>query len=126
MEFGERLKEIRTGLHYSQKELSEKTGLTLRTIQRIENNEFKPSLHSLKVIGEVLNTDFSEFQKASDTKPYEFNFNFKITDMNQFISDLKTLIKNNWKIIVTIILVIFLISNYTEIKSGFIDGWNRK
>lgn len=80
----------------------------------------------LKVIGEVLNTDFSEFQKASDTKPYEFNFNFKITDMNQFISDLKTLIKNNWKIIVTIILVIFLISNYTEIKSGFIDGWNRK
>ncbi|MEY3739160.1 MAG: Helix-turn-helix domain [Bacteroidota bacterium] len=126
MEFGERLKEIRTGLHYSQKELSEKTGLTLRTIQRIENNEVKPSLHSLKVIGEVLNTDFSEFQKASDTKPYEFNFNFKITDMNQFISDLKTLIKNNWKIIVTIILVIFLISNYTEIKSGFIDGWNRK
>ena len=78
MEFGERLKEIRTGLHYSQKELSEKTGLTLRTIQRIENNEVKPSLHSLKVIGEVLNTDFSEFQKASDTKPYEFNFNFKI------------------------------------------------
>ncbi len=126
MEFGERLKEIRTGLHYSQKELSEKTGLTLRTIQRIENNEVKPSLHSLKVIGEVLNTDFSEFQKASDTKPYEFNFTIKITDMNQFISDLKTLIKNNWKIIVTIILVIFLISNYTEIKSGFIDGWNRK
>jgi transcriptional regulator with XRE-family HTH domain len=126
MEFGERLKEIRTGLHYSQKELSEKTGLTLRTIQRIENNEVKPSLHSLKVIGEVLNTDFSEFQKESDTKPYEFNFTIKITDMNQFISDLKTLIKNNWKIIVTIILVIFLISNYTEIKSGFIDGWNRK
>jgi transcriptional regulator with XRE-family HTH domain len=51
MEFGERLKEVRIGLNCSQKELSEKTGLTLRTIQRIENNEVKPSLYSLKAIG---------------------------------------------------------------------------
>jgi len=43
MEFGARLKEIRTSLNISQKELSEKTGLTLRTIQRIENNEVKPN-----------------------------------------------------------------------------------
>ncbi|MEY3348440.1 MAG: Helix-turn-helix domain [Bacteroidota bacterium] len=48
MEFGDRLKEIRTGLNYSQTDLAEKTGLTLRTIQRIENNEVKPSLHSIK------------------------------------------------------------------------------
>lgn len=39
MKFGDRLKELRTGLNYSQSELSEKTGLTLRTIQRIENND---------------------------------------------------------------------------------------
>ncbi len=37
MEFGDRLKEIKTGLNYSQTDLSEKTDLTLRTIQRIEN-----------------------------------------------------------------------------------------
>ena len=54
MEFCTRLKEIRTCLNISQKELSEQTGLTLRTIQRIENNEVKPSLHSLKVISEAL------------------------------------------------------------------------
>ena len=53
MEFGERLKEIRTGLNISQKELSEKTGLTLRTIQRIENNEVKPSLYSVKSISDA-------------------------------------------------------------------------
>jgi transcriptional regulator with XRE-family HTH domain len=35
MEFGLRLKEIRISLNISQKELSEKTGLTIRTIQRI-------------------------------------------------------------------------------------------
>jgi transcriptional regulator with XRE-family HTH domain len=126
MEFGERLKELRTNLNYSQKELSEKTGLTLRTIQRIENNEVKPSLHSLKLIGNALKTNFSEDVKKSETKPYEISFTIKITDMNQFINDLKTLVKNNWKIILLIVLVIFLFSNYNEIKSGFIEGWNRK
>jgi transcriptional regulator with XRE-family HTH domain len=126
MEFGERLKELRTSLNCSQKELSEETGLTLRTIQRIENNEVKPSLYSLKVMGVALKTDLSAFVKKSDTKPYEFNLTLKITDMNQFLTDLKTLIKTHWKTILLIIIVFFIISNYTEIKSGIIDGWAGK
>jgi transcriptional regulator with XRE-family HTH domain len=97
MEFGSRLKEIRTSLNCSQKKLSEQTGLNLRTIQRIENNEVKPSLYSLKVIGEALNTDLSDFIKTSEAKPYEFNVNLKITDMNQFLNDLKALVKTHWK-----------------------------
>ena len=126
MEFGPRLKAIRTGLNISQKELSEKTGLTQRTIQRIENNEVKPSLYSLKVIGEALHTDLSDFVKTSEAKPYEFNLTLKITDMNQFLNDLKALVKNNWKIILLIVLVIFFISNYEEIKAGIVDGWKGK
>ncbi len=124
MEFGERVKELRTGLNYSQKELSEKTGLTLRTIQRIENNEVKPSLYSLKVLGEALNIDLSNAIPKSDSQPIEFNFTIKITDMNQLVSDLKTLFKNNWKIILLIVLVIYLISNYPDLKAGILDGWN--
>jgi len=54
------------------------------------------------------------------------DLNFNITDMNQLINDLKVLIQNNWKIILGIVLVIFFISNYTDIKSGIIDGWNSK
>ena len=126
MEFGERLKELRTGLNFSQKELAEKTGLTLRTIQRIENNEVKPSLYSLRMIGEALQIDLTEFISKSETKPYVFDFTIKITDMNQLINDLKNLFKNNWKIILLIVLIIFLITNYTEIKSGIIDGWSNK
>ena len=126
MEFGERLKEIRTGLNYSQAELSEKTGLTLRTIQRIENNEVKPSLHSIKVISEALEIASSEFINKSDAKPYEFNFTIKITDMNEFLSDLKILVKNHWKVIALIIAVLWLISNYADIKSGILDGWSGK
>jgi transcriptional regulator with XRE-family HTH domain len=124
MDFGARLKELRTRLNYSQKELSEQTGLTLRTIQRIENNEVKPSLYSLKMLGEALKTDLSEFSKSTETKPYEFNFTIKITDMNQLINDLKTLVRNNWKTILWIVLVVFFISNYDDIKSGILDGWN--
>ena len=126
MEFGERLKELRTNFNCSQKELAEKTGLTLRTIQRIENNEVKPSLYSLKVIGEVLKTDLSEFVKTSKTKPYEFNVNLKITDMNQFLNDLKALVKTHWKTIFIIILVIYLFTSYTDIKSGIMDAWSGK
>jgi transcriptional regulator with XRE-family HTH domain len=124
MEFGERLKEIRTGLNYSQSDLSEKTGLTVRTIQRIENNEVKPSPHSLKVICEALDIAPSELLNKSDIKPYEFNLTIKITDMNQFLTDLKTLVKTHWKTILLIVLVIYLITNYTDIKAGILDGWN--
>ena len=126
MELGERLKELRTGLNYSQKELSEQTGLTLRTIQRIENNEVNPSLHSLKVIGEALKTDLSEFVNKSYTKPYEFNFTIKITDMNQFLNDLKALVKTHWKTILIIVVAIWLVTSYTEIKSGIMDAWSGK
>ena len=126
MEFGARLKEIRTSLNCSQKALSEQTGLTLRTIQRIENNEVKPSLYSLKVIGEALNTDLSDFVKTSEAKPYEFNLNLKITDMNQFLNDLKALVKTHWKTIFIIVLVIYLFTSYTDIKAGIMDAWNGK
>ena len=126
MEFGARLKEIRTNLNISQKELSEQTGLTLRTIQRIENNEVKPSLYSVKVLGEVLKTDFSKLVKSSEIKPYEFNVNLKITDMNQFLNDLKVLVKTHWKTIFFIVLVIYLFSSYTDIKSGIMDAWSEK
>jgi transcriptional regulator with XRE-family HTH domain len=126
MEFGLRLKEIRTSLNISQKELSEQTGLTLRTIQRIENNEVKPSLYSVKVLGEVLKTDFSKLVKTSEIKPYEFNVNLKITDMNQFLNDLKVLVKTHWKTIFFIVLVIYLFSSYTDIKSGIMDAWSGK
>ena len=126
MEFGERLKELRTRMNCSQKELSQQTGLTLRTIQRIENNEVKPSLYSLKVIGEALKTDVSDFVKKSDTKPYEFNLTLKITDMNQFLNDLKTLVKTHWKTIFIIVLVVYLFTSYTDIKAGIMDAWSGK
>ena len=83
-------------------------------------------IYSVKVIAEALKTDLSAFTHKAESKPYEFNVTLKITDMNQFINDLKNLLRNNWKIILWIVLAIFFISNYEEIKSGILDGWNAK
>jgi hypothetical protein len=44
--------------------------------------------------------------------------------MNQLINDLKTLVRNNWKTILWIVLVVLFVSNYEDIKSGIFDGWN--
>ena len=73
-----------------------------------------------------MKTDLSEFVKKSDTKPYEFNLTLKITDMNQFLTDLKVLVKTHWKTIFLIVLIIWLTLSYTDIKSGIMDAWDGK
>ena len=120
------IKELRIKKGMTQQQLADNSGITLRTIQRIENGEVKPSLHSLNTISRVLEADMSALIQQSASKPYEFIVNFKITDMNQFITDLKILVKNHWKVIALIVLVIWLASSYTDIKAGIIDGWNGK
>ena len=65
MRLGTKIKELRKKKGLTQIELSERTGLTERTIQRIENHEVEPSKHSLKEIGNVLNHNLIE-QKFDD------------------------------------------------------------
>jgi len=84
--------------------------------------QFTPNLYSVM---EILKFTLF-FRHLFVLLPYAFNFNIKITDMNQLLNDLKILLKNNWKLLLLIVLVIFLISNYTDIKAGIMDGWNTK
>ena len=58
MEIGHRVKELRLKGGYSQKDLSIKSGLSERTIQRIEKNEVTPNPHTLKVLGEIFSQYF--------------------------------------------------------------------
>ena len=60
MRLGTKIKELRKRKGLTQIELSERTGLTERTIQRIENHEVEPSKHSLKKMGEVLGHNLNE------------------------------------------------------------------
>ena len=53
-EHAKRIKELRNRRGFSQEELSEKSGLSLRTIQRIENGETEPRGDSLKKLALAL------------------------------------------------------------------------
>ena len=68
MRLGTKVKELRTKQGLTQIELAEKTGLTERTIQRIENHEVEPSKHSLKKMGEVLGHNLNELKRKDMTK----------------------------------------------------------
>lgn len=54
--FSKKVKSLRTSKGMSQEELADVTGLSLRTIQRIENNETEPRGDSLKRLAQALNT----------------------------------------------------------------------
>ena len=59
-ELAQRLKSLRIRKGFSQEELSEKAGLSLRTIQRIENGETEPRGDSLKRLSVALDVPFDE------------------------------------------------------------------
>jgi transcriptional regulator with XRE-family HTH domain len=52
------IKEVRKQKGLTQVDLSDLTGISVRTIQRIEKDVVEPSIYSLKVISEVLEVDF--------------------------------------------------------------------
>jgi hypothetical protein len=43
--------------------------------------------------------------------------------MQKLIADLKTLISSNWKVILLIAIIVYLIFSFSDIKQGFIDAW---
>ena len=57
------IKNIREKSGYTQLELAKKTGLSLRTIQRLESNNKEPKGHTLAVLTEVFNMESSAFQE---------------------------------------------------------------
>jgi len=58
------LKAIRDKKHLTQEELAEQSGLSIRTIQRIEAGQ-KPKGHTAKVLAETLDLDVSSLSKSN-------------------------------------------------------------
>jgi transcriptional regulator with XRE-family HTH domain len=61
MKTGLVIKELRIKKGLTQEELSERTELSTRTIQRIENGEVDPRSYTLRMIAKALDVDFSFF-----------------------------------------------------------------
>jgi DNA-binding XRE family transcriptional regulator len=83
----EKIKTLRLAKGLTQQELSDLSGISLRTIQRIENGEVKPSLYSLKKLSATLEADLNLFFQDSGKKTNVSNSkSSKI--MNQLISSI--------------------------------------
>ena len=67
MKIGNKIKELRLKGGYSQKDLSIKSGLSERTIQRIEKDEVTPNPHTLKVLEEIFEENFRQFENENQT-----------------------------------------------------------
>lgn len=78
METGKIIRELRIKKGMTQEYLADKTEVTARTIQRIENGEFDPRAYTLQMIAKALEVDYKilsenepddegQVQKASDT-----------------------------------------------------------
>ena len=80
MKTGQKIKELRKKKGLTQIDLSEKSSLSLRTIQRIENNENKPSIYSLRKIGEVLDYKFN-LKELNIMKNIMFYYSSKIKNI---------------------------------------------
>lgn len=60
------IKTLREQKHLTQEELAEQSGLSVRTIQRIEAGQ-EPKGHTAKVLAETLDVDLSSLSKSNET-----------------------------------------------------------
>ena len=79
METGKLIKELRIKKGLTQEELADRTEVSARTIQRIENGEVDPRAYTLQMIAKALDVNFSLFVDDS-------NDNKEIQEVNN----------NNW------------------------------
>lgn len=122
MKIGEHVKEIRISNGLTQVELSEKSGVALRTIQRIEKNEVVPSIYSLNAIGEALGVKLNEISSGDDKKKFEFKV--VVSNVNNLLEDSKALFKRNWRILLLLASIVVFTVLLSEIKWLIYNFWD--
>ncbi|HAS6222081.1 TPA: helix-turn-helix domain-containing protein [Vibrio vulnificus] len=112
------IRKLRLKRGWSQEQLADLSGLSIRTIQRIERGQ-KPGLESLKCLAAVFETSVSELQQEQ-----EMTNEVRITDEEQTVIDQVRAIKGFYSHLMTYVLVIgllFAINLLTD--SSYIWAW---
>ncbi|HHF3410390.1 TPA: 2TM domain-containing protein [Vibrio alginolyticus] len=112
------IRKLRLKRGWSQEQLADLSGLSIRTIQRIERGQ-KPGLESLKCLAAVFETTVSELQQEQ-----EMTSEVRITDEEQTVIDQVRAIKGFYSHLMTYVLVIgllFAINLLTD--SSYIWAW---
>ena len=71
METGRLIKELRIKKGLTQEELADKTEVSARTIQRIENGEVDPRAYTLQMIAKALEVDYDLFIRNEPDEEHE-------------------------------------------------------
>ena len=79
METGKLIKELRIKKGMTQEELADKTEVSARTIQRIENGDVDPRAYTLQMIAKALEVDFSILVENETDESHEIQ---KVNDDN--------------------------------------------
>lgn len=90
MELSDQLKKLRIEYGLSQEELSEKSGLSLRTIQRIENGESKPREDTLNLLAKALEISTEKFS-INDLSENDLTYNTILNKIPWFLISLTTI-----------------------------------
>lgn len=121
MNLGERIKFLRKQKGLTQADLSEKSGLTLRTIQRIENGEVQPSIHSIKVLEESLQANLRDLLIPKEN---QFEIKLTVTNMNTILQNLSSFLLKNKFLILGAIATASLFFNFSVIKNEIFSWWD--
>lgn len=82
MYLGEKISSQRKNKGLSQELLAENCGISLRTIQRIENNKSKPRPYTLKRIADALNMQMEQLEESANAQLAKDNSISKINLIN--------------------------------------------
>jgi XRE family transcriptional regulator, regulator of sulfur utilization len=82
MNLGEKISLQRKNKGLSQELLAENCGISLRTIQRIENNKSQPRPYTLRVIADALNMQMEQLEQSANSELEEDNAISKIVMIN--------------------------------------------
>ena len=122
----ETIKELRNQNGWSQSDLSSLTGLSVRTIQRMENGKGAPSMETAKALASVFNRPFSDFLSSIKTStqhtgratPKETASSPKNADMRMsFFHKAETYWRSAFLIIFVATLSGFLTKTYLEMAA---------
>ena len=105
------IKKMRLERHWSQEQLAEMSGLSIRTIQRLENGE-NAGLESLKSLAAVFDTNIANSDKKEEEE--------QIRKEEEYVQNVKGFYKLLFSAIINLIIFLWIAINDSDLEGWFL------
>ena len=105
------IKKMRLERHWSQEQLAEMSGLSIRTIQRLENGE-NAGLESLKSLASVFDTNIANSDKKEEEE--------QIRKEEEYVQNVKGFYKLLFSAIINLIIFLWIAINDSDLEGWFL------